>query len=190
MREFKHITGAIATEWSFDFSIANVDIYGNEDGTFTSSVPKYLIVNGKDWEEIKSKPIFTTEDGIGILDRTHKIVAIERGKFEIFNPIYGEELGVWINGWYTRNKVQNPIDGEDAKVLEAMREGFIFFSTKEAANKYILMNKPVLSLKDITDNGTLVFKKSEYPRVMENIFDYAKVDLEALEKLAKIRIKI
>lgn len=50
------------------------------------------------------------------------------------------------NDWITRNENYKfqPRDVKD--------ENYLFFSTKEAADKYILMNKPCLSINDVIDN--------------------------------------
>lgn len=76
------------------------------------------------------KPLFTTEDGVDIYDRETKV-------FELFTKTY------YLNSkipFYITNIGMN-------KNLDMLT---LLFSTKEAAEEYILMNKPCLSINDFS----------------------------------------
>lgn len=101
-------------------------------------------------EKVKKPiPLFTTEDGVELFDRMHKIFAIKKtNPFELFKGHNGETLGVWLNGWYTTNWLQNPCE-YDTRIVPLIKEHYLLFSTEAAAKEYILMNKPCISVKDI-----------------------------------------
>jgi len=80
-------------------------------------------------EKFKS-PLFTTEDGVDIYDSNHKL-------FEVILSNFHLNLDIPLttcNDSFDKRK-----DGFPSKV----------FSTKEAAEEYILWNKPCISLKDV-----------------------------------------
>jgi len=86
------------------------------------------------------QPLFTTEDGIDIY---------KGDKFWFVNNIY--------NGHYnlcTATAGKNKV--ESTKV-----EGILDFSTKEAAEEYILMNKPCLSLKEVLNTVSFLERSIE-----------------------------
>ena len=76
------------------------------------------------------QPLFTTEDGIEIFDKNHKLFEVILNNFH---------LHVNIPSIACNNHLDIRNDGFPSKV----------FSTKEAAEEYIIMNKPCLSLNDI-----------------------------------------
>lgn len=116
-----------------NFKIVDDYLWIKHDTGFRSSE------NG--WNEIShyiKKPLFTTEDGVDIFEGDSVWEATYcSGKKRLWNkPNMFKVLKV------------------DIKVY--LQEHYKLFSTKEAAEEYILMNKPCLSINDICDsNGNL-----------------------------------
>lgn len=114
-------------------------------------------------ENIKhaKKPLFTTEDG----------VEISKGD------------SVWsvnINDWCYRGGFSAD-DSWNQK--QAKFNGYLYFSTEEKAQEYILMNKPMLSLNDLLDVWGV---GAEYPQQKEH---YKKSDLFSnFKELAKKKL--
>lgn len=77
------------------------------------------------------QPLFTTEDGVDIFE-DDEVVCFDK------------------EDWITRNEKYKfqPFDVKD--------KNYLFFSTKEKAEEYILMNKPCLSLLDIFNSKAIV----------------------------------
>lgn len=97
----------------------------------------------------ESKPLFfKTFDGVELYDRSHEVFAIEKGKYEIFNAYSGKSIGTWINGWYTTEWLRNPNE-HDTRIIPLLTEHYLIFSTKDAAENWILLNKPVLSVAEV-----------------------------------------
>jgi len=100
-------------------------------------------------EKVKPKlPLFTTEDGLELFDRNHEVFAIKKGHYDLFEQRNVKTLGVWLNGWYTTNLLQNPNE-YDSRIIPLIKEHYFVFSTKEAADNWITYNKPYLSLNDL-----------------------------------------
>ena len=100
-------------------------------------IPSRLIENSNDWEEIK-EPLFVTEDGVDVF------------KYDYF--YYVSRDGICYKGY--------------ARELSATNKEFKYFSTPEAAKKYIDQNKPKFSVKDIEE--ALLFAKEEKHSVIED----------------------
>ena len=124
------------------------------EGTITF-IPQEIVENGNDWEEIKPK-LFITEDGIDIYvnDVCYGV-----------NPLYYSYTGEF--QWRSKEYF-----GDGKQVASKL------FSTKEVAEEYILMNKPLLSINDIINLQGLCDGKFE---------DYH--DINKLKELAKSKLK-
>ena len=99
------------------------------------------------WEKVVEKakqPLFTTEDGVDIFENNTSIYILD--KFTIRH-----------------------IKHKDFNVISKHVK---YFSTKEKAEEYILMNKPCLSLKEIKETTTI-----------------KGLSLKKLEKLVKSKIQ-
>lgn len=97
--------------------------------------------NIKNVSQYKIKtPLFTTEDGVEIFDRQTKVFEVNTNKESM------SHLSVYSN------------ISADATNLMASKRGihcvmeFPIFSTKEAADEYVLMNKPCLSLQNLINS--------------------------------------
>ena len=91
------------------------------------------------WEEIVEKvkqPLLTTEDGVDIYEG------------DVFYSTRKNGLGSILK--YTGHPLEN---------ASKKNEDFVDFSTKEKAEEYILMNKPVLSLSDVWDHLSIKNRK-------------------------------
>lgn len=88
------------------------------------NIASYETKKLKNWRKVK-KPLFTTEDGVEIY---------KGGKFCSVMD-------------YTLHSID-----KTAENVEYRYDLFKFFSTKEAAEEYILMNKPCLSINDVMKN--------------------------------------
>lgn len=97
---------------------------------------------------VKDKVLFTTEDGVEIYDRKYKMWAIRKGYYELMEQHNGDWLGTWLNGWYTTQWISSPKEKDD-RIIPLIKEHYFLFSTKEAADQWILENKPCLSANDI-----------------------------------------
>lgn len=83
-------------------------------------------------ESVRPKPLFTTEDGVDIFE--------------------GDEYTfVWINDSARGQSINTPYTKKAEKLSkdESWSKSAKFFSTKEKAEDFILMNKPLLSLEDL-----------------------------------------
>ena len=87
-----------------------------------------LSINLDKGEKIK-KPVFTTEDGIDIYENSK-------------NPNETVKLYLITKGSFTIQLYHKSIKAGFGKNV-------LYFSTKEAAEEYVLMNKPCLSLNDV-----------------------------------------
>lgn len=107
-----------------------------------------------DINELKhfQEPLFITEDGVDIY---------EGDTFYFVNNIE--------NGVYMLNKDIAKLNASNSKKVK----GILDFSTKEAAEEYIVMNKPVLSLNDIKNynNATV------YTVVANNLKELVKLKI-------------
>lgn len=119
--------------------ILGFDFPGKNIETFTNA--RYRIDNfGHGMRQLSvgkkvKKPLFTTEDGVDIFEGEQKeIFYIKKGEFIII-PVLS--CNYWCNErCYIRDvKIENWSN--------------LYFSTKEAAEKYIIFNKPQLSINDI-----------------------------------------
>lgn len=95
------------------------------------------------WEEIDNnfilpvkQPLFTTEDGVDIFEGDE------------FYSTHKDGLGSILK--YTGHSLEN---------ASKKQKDFVDFSTKEKAEEYILMNKPVLSLSDVWDHLSIKNRK-------------------------------
>jgi hypothetical protein len=96
------------------------------------------------------QPILTTHDGKDIFEGD-KICPVSNS-FEVY-----EEIICYAN-WYRTTK-----------------ESFIaYFSTKEAAETYVLMNKPMLSIKDVEQCYTSPKPSPLYNEMYKNLIELAK----------------
>lgn len=117
-------------------SIIKIDIpinNSNDIGFYTTK-PEFNGVSGyqylfKDKVQKAKKPLFTTEDGIDVYPNNK--VSTVLLKSMVFYTIDGL------------------VDNDTTPV-----EGFKYFSTKKAAEEYIIMNKPCLSINDIINQST------------------------------------
>ena len=119
------------------------------------------------WEEVVEKPVlFTTEDG----------VSIKEGDNYWF---------IWVKGKYLPNyqTFYHPYFVENVAKLDSdeyWSENARFFSTKKAAENYIICNKPCLSFNDVwnigdsksSDNDCIVISKKQLKELVK-----AKIDL-------------
>ena len=138
---------------------------------------KYSKFCSQDIHGIKhfKKPLFVTEDGVELMNRTDEIFAIVKGEYNLMHQHNGRTLSTWLNGWYTTQWLPNPSEN-DKRVLELIKKHYLLFSTKEAAENYIKMNKPVLSLRDVLDS---IDAYKDYRYEIRNML---KVDLTKLVK--------
>ena len=126
-------------------TIKNFEIKNNK----LRVVPEQLLfIDLEDLSPIK-KPLFVTEDGIGIFEGD-TYYAYQTGK-EIYsdgkNYCPGEIQKVTINGF--PNAISDKYDG---KTIVNLKEPTVKrFSTKDAAEKHVLMNKKSLSVHDVLD---------------------------------------
>lgn len=96
----------------------------------------------------KRKLVFTTEDGVDIFD---------------------EDKTCWVNRHFEVSSM-----GKNRGVLP--KENYKYFSSKKAAEEYVIMNKPSLCLKDIVDKA--VSKQNPF-----GLFTIHIDDLKALIKI-------
>jgi len=96
-----------------------VSFYGSKNKSSISWLPKKV-----------KQPLFKTEDGIDVYEGDRYYVVIEKDGFGY------ETFAV---AWHGQGGI------ESANYKNAAK----FFSDKEKANEYILMNKPVLSVNDV-----------------------------------------
>ena len=108
-----------------------------------------LHYNLNNLKKFKQK-LFTTEDGVDIFEG--------ESYYELITPDFHNKPCIWnILPTKTRGNINYDQEGN-------RRNGRIWFSTKEKAEEYILMNKPVLSLNDLKQffpDTYIPFKKGE-----------------------------
>jgi len=189
MRKFKHkITGNIATE-----TLTEKNYKVSEPKNFT--IPKWIVENSNEWEEILDLPIGTriiqirntesiketsyekTKEGwyFGDLKVWIDESDIGEGKrFQIVKekPVLfftedGKEIREGDEYYYVLESINNCIIGKNNCTkfgISLNRKGIKYFSVKEAAEEYIILNKPVLSINDVQKclNETEVDLDSEH----------------------------
>lgn len=106
----------------------------------TEDIFTYINEGCKGWFDFKSiikvkQPLFTTEDGVDIY---------EGDKFyELITSNFHNKPCIWnILEYDSRSNIIYDQEGN-------RKNGRIWFSTKEAGEEYILMNKPCLSIQDV-----------------------------------------
>ena len=113
----------------------------NNNGEDWNTPNMLIVADCKDfpefWVEVK-EPLFVTEDGVNVF------------KYDYF--YYVSKYGICYKGY--------------ARELSATNKEFKYFSTPEAAKKYIDQNKPKFSVKDIEE--ALLFAKEEKHSVIED----------------------
>ena len=119
-------------------TISKFEIDSNGVRVFFEEKPKNYHVSLNSIKHVK-QPLFTTEDGVDIFEGD-EVVCFDK------------------EDWITRNEKYKfqPFDVKD--------KNYLFFSTKEKAEEYILMNKPVLSLTDLKNLG--IFNETDYCKRM------------------------
>jgi hypothetical protein len=126
MKRYRHKeTGNIAVETS---SGKNYKV--SEPQNFT--IPKWIVENSKEWEEIINKVLIVTEDG----------KEIRNG--DIFWNVFSEAITPEIEPWKANQWVAEEEDGEYST------NHCKYFSTKEKAEEWIYHNKPIYSRADYT----------------------------------------
>lgn len=147
-------TGCIIQE----FTIENNKIYVNRH--YASGNKNYILEN---WVKFVTKqPLFTTEDGVDIYD-------INKDKF--YWVIFKDNNNV--------NRVDKLWEICEIKNYCYFRyepEYEKYFSTKKAAEEYIIENKPCLSLKNVKDN------------YLESLLDVNEGFLYKLKKVVKSKL--
>jgi hypothetical protein len=125
MKQYKHkITGFIATETN---SGKNFKV--NNPQNFT--IPSWIIEKGEDWEEIVKNFLFITEDGKEIFEGDEWFsIHIEYNSGLVFMEPFTIVIG-------------------NLKTLDLNNKYVKRFSTREAAENYIICNKPCLSFNDV-----------------------------------------
>ncbi len=97
-------------------------------------------------KEIIEKPLFTTEDGVNIYEGDKYFqLAIS------FNPNFREAIYEEI----ARPNITYSYNCKEGRE-QLNKNGRYYFSTKEAAEEYILMNRPCLSVNDLLNSGFLM----------------------------------
>ena len=142
--------------------ITSLEIYGNDiylTGIDNKMPFGFTLCKALDCFEIPQKiktPLFTTEDGVDIFegdDYYHTDIKWKIHKSTNAKINSGNLIGV---------------------------KGYNYFSTKEKAEEYILMNEPVLSLKDVA---------SIYPGINKSHPDKPSSQSERLKNLVKSKIQ-
>lgn len=111
------------------FEVHDNKIYINSHVVVAHSANREI----NNWEHFK-KPLFTTEDGIDIY---------EGDKYWVLNTK--------VNDWVFEEKAgRDNISYFYKDKSYAEKTKIYYFSTKELAEEYIIMNKPCLSIKEIT----------------------------------------
>ena len=114
------------------------------------------------WTELTKESILTTFDGVELFYQdVYYFIWLNK-------PAHGQE----VNKIY--KAIVRPLDGYTAWSSDA-----VFFSTKELAEEYILMNKPLLSLNDLlsvwgSEKDFDVYKESP---MFQNFKNLAKTKL-------------
>lgn len=117
----------------------------------------------KDCSKVGKKPLFTTEDKVNIFEDEQRIIYGVHSGFQMATTklhSYDDPASYYCNNTYWK-----------------------FFSTKEAGEEYILMNKPCLSINDI--NGLLC----EYTLKLTNGRNANELLKSSIKELAKKKIK-
>ena len=145
MKRYRHKeTGNIAVETS---SGKNYKV--SEPQNFT--IPKWIVENSKEWEEITNKVLIVTEDGKEIRDG------------EIYWNVFSEAVTPKIEPWKAKQWVAEEEDGEYS--LNYCK----YFSTKEKAEEWIYHNKPIYSRNDIRET-TITPSINKIDLVKANMF--------------------
>ena len=127
MKRYRHKeTGNIAVETS---SGKNYKVSEPQNST----IPKWIVENSKEWEEIINKVLIVTEDGKEIRDG------------ETYWNVFSEAVTPKIEPWKAKQWVAEEEDGEYS--LNYCK----YFSTKEKAEEWIYHNKPIYSRNDIKE---------------------------------------
>ncbi len=144
-RQFKHKTlGDIAT---YDIT----GMYKISSKFTVSYIESRYIENSNDWEEINKKPLFVTEDGVEIYDLIKdRFYYVRTSNSDYYNPLWKVSDNVLMEG--------------DTFTYEPQYEKY--FSSKQAAENYIIINKPCLSYADIQ---FYIGSPYTYKRIMEVI---------------------
>ena len=122
-------------------TISKFEVDSNGIRVFFEEKPKNYHVSLNSIKHIK-QPLFTTEDGVDIFEGV---------------TIYGIN-----NDWDVFSHfmdLQNKVKSWGIKPI---------FSTKEKAEEYIIVNKPVLSLKDVATIYKGINKKTNHPSSQAN----------------------
>ncbi len=161
-------------EWNDETSMEFCEYVGlrigkNED---IRQQVKLLQADFKKLKEVKPKEVLlTTEDGVQLFERGELVIGIDR-KTGLVKSGNGNSIGTWLNGWYTTDKIPNPKDIDDPEVLKLVNERYALFYKKEAAEEYILNNKPVMvSLSDVLRSIPFTYVNSG-DTLVRNICDY------------------
>ena len=127
MKRYRHKeTGNIAVETS---SEKNYKV--SEPQNFT--IPKWIVENSKEWEEITNKVLIVTEDGKEIRDG------------ETFWNVFFEKPEYHIELWRAKKwAAVEAVKGYNTDYCK-------YFSTKEKAEEWIYHNKPIYSRNDIRE---------------------------------------
>lgn len=104
--------------------------YKNVNNPNENLIPSKYIENSNDWKEIKFLPIFITVDGVSIYDEEQEITFVRKKDYTIAFTKKVKEISSHSRIW----------DGSD---------GYIQFSSEEAALEHIMFNKPCLCLREV-----------------------------------------
>lgn len=114
------------------------------------SITYYEIENGlkEYWEEVpeievKKRVIFTTEDGVDMYDN-------KDSEFIYWVLQIPGEYTMKTNEWSISNAAVHIKNIVPHGTVHLKIAGILRFSSKESAEKYLLLNKPVLSLNDVS----------------------------------------
>jgi hypothetical protein len=135
MKKYKHVkTGAIAEGEPASGKSFKVIL---EDSSL-SFIDEAFLLSGNDWIPIAT-PLFTTEDGVDIYEG---------------DTYFG--CGKWPDGSPSGCIKDSVATDTRLDRKYGWNKTFKCFSTKEAAEEYVLMNKPVLSLNDLLSHEDLL----------------------------------
>jgi hypothetical protein len=123
MKQYKHIPTDTVAEIH-----ENNAHYIVTSGSWRGYLPKFIVEQGSDWEEIK-EPLFTTDDGVPICDTNTHVHAVHSKS--------------WHSHGFT---LYTNFDPELSR-----KGGWKYFSTKEARIRFIVENKPVLTFGELRE---------------------------------------
>lgn len=106
-------------------------------------------------EEIKKPRLFTTEDGVDIFNPHLKVCSVGKSTFEIS-------------------------ESRADLIQEGHHNHYLYFSCRVNAEEYILMNKPLFSVKEIMDISDA--RGTVYDLYVKKYIDKAKEKLEVINK--------